>query len=105
MLADGLLRHLIAENYTRQSLESIKEVLAAYRTHQIVPLAHGLVAAQPPDSPSQRLPKRMGSRQHHGREFVPAARGTCFRDCRHGGIGIARNSARSDDQHEKIAAP
>ncbi len=45
MLEDGLLRHLIAKNYTPESLGKIKEVLAAYRTHEIVPVANGLFAA------------------------------------------------------------
>lgn len=53
MLEDGLLRHLIAENYTPESLGKIKDVLAAYRTHVILPIANGLFAAsssQAPDS-------------------------------------------------------
>jgi GH15 family glucan-1,4-alpha-glucosidase len=52
---NGLVRHLISENYTRESLAKIKEVLAAYRTHEIVPVANGLFPAsssQTPDSVS-----------------------------------------------------
>jgi Glycosyl hydrolases family 15 len=50
---NGLLRYLVAETYTTQSLAKIKEVLAAYRTHEILPVANGLFAAsssQAPDS-------------------------------------------------------
>lgn len=47
MFENGLLRHLIAENYTSESLAKIKEVLAAYKSHQILPVAHGLFAASP----------------------------------------------------------
>jgi phosphorylase kinase alpha/beta subunit len=45
MREDGLLRHLIAEHYTKESLEKIKELLAAHRTHEIRPVANGLYAA------------------------------------------------------------
>jgi GH15 family glucan-1,4-alpha-glucosidase len=45
MSEDGLLRHLIAENYTAESLGKIKEVLTAYRTHEVRPVANGLYAA------------------------------------------------------------
>jgi len=45
MNKDGLLRHLIAESYTAQSLGKIKEILAAYRTHEVQPVANGLFAA------------------------------------------------------------
>jgi len=53
MLEDGLLRHLIAENYTLESLGEIKNGLAAHGAHEIHPVAHGLFAAsssQAPDS-------------------------------------------------------
>ena len=53
MLEESLFRHLIAENYTPQSLGKIREVLAAHHSHRIVPVAHGLFAAsssQTPDS-------------------------------------------------------
>ena len=52
-LENGLLRHLISENYTPESLTRIKEVLAASRTHEILPVANGLFAAsssQVPDA-------------------------------------------------------
>ena len=52
-LENGLLRHLIAESYTPESLAKIKKVLAEYRTHEILPVANGLFAAsssQAPDS-------------------------------------------------------
>jgi GH15 family glucan-1,4-alpha-glucosidase len=45
MSEDGLLRHLITENYTAESLEKIKEVLAAHRTLVVQPVANGLFAA------------------------------------------------------------
>jgi GH15 family glucan-1,4-alpha-glucosidase len=41
----GLLRCLIAEKYTAESLGKLKEVLAAYRTHEVQPVANGLFAA------------------------------------------------------------
>jgi phosphorylase kinase alpha/beta subunit len=44
-LENGLLRHLIAENYTAESLGKIKEVLEAHGTHEIRPVANGLFAA------------------------------------------------------------
>jgi hypothetical protein len=53
MLEDGLLRHLIAENYTPENLAKIKEVLTASHTHEVSPVANGLFAAsssQAPDS-------------------------------------------------------
>ncbi|MGB7847104.1 MAG: glycoside hydrolase family 15 protein [Candidatus Acidiferrum sp.] len=45
MLEDGLLRHLIAENYTPESLGKVKDVLTTYRTHEVHPVANGLFAA------------------------------------------------------------
>ena len=44
-MENGLLRHLIADSYTPESLGQIKQVLAEYRTHQILPVANGLFAA------------------------------------------------------------
>lgn len=44
-LENGLLRHLIADTYTPESLARIKQVLVEYRTHEIEPVAHGLFAA------------------------------------------------------------
>lgn len=51
MLQDGLLRHLIAESYTVESLEKIKEVLTKYHSHRIIPVANGLFAASSSQSP------------------------------------------------------
>jgi GH15 family glucan-1,4-alpha-glucosidase len=44
-MENGLLRHLIADTYTSESLGQIKRVLAEYRTHEILPVANGLFAA------------------------------------------------------------
>ncbi len=41
----SLLKHLIAEEYTEESLAKIKELLETYRTHEIRPVANGLFAA------------------------------------------------------------
>lgn len=51
----GPFTHLIAEHHTIESLAKIKEELAARKTHEIIPVAHGLFAAsgsQTPDSVS-----------------------------------------------------
>lgn len=48
---DGLLRHLIADSYTAQSLAEIREVLESHRTHEILPVAHGSFAASPSQQP------------------------------------------------------
>src|SRR5271166_963632 len=50
-LKNGLLQHLIAESYTPESLEQIKEVLTEYRTHEILPVANGLFAASSSQAP------------------------------------------------------
>jgi len=50
MLENGLLRHLIAEHYTPESLRAIREVLAQHRAHEIHSVAHGLFAASPSQS-------------------------------------------------------
>jgi phosphorylase kinase alpha/beta subunit len=42
---ESLLKHLIAEKYTPEVLAKIKEMLEAYRTHEIRPMANGLFAA------------------------------------------------------------
>lgn len=47
MVENGLLRHLVAENYTPESLRKIKEALSAHGTHDIRPVANGLYAASP----------------------------------------------------------
>ncbi len=48
---NGLLQHLIAESYTPESLEQLKEVLTEYRTHEILPVANGLFAASSSQAP------------------------------------------------------
>jgi len=45
MREDNLLRHLIVEHYTVESLQTIRRVLAQHHTHEIHPVAHGLFAA------------------------------------------------------------
>jgi Glycosyl hydrolases family 15 len=45
MLEEGLFPNLITDHYTRESLGKVKEVLASYRTHEILPVANGLFAA------------------------------------------------------------
>jgi hypothetical protein len=42
---ESLLKHLIADQYTEESLGKISEVLEAHRTHEIRPVANGLFAA------------------------------------------------------------
>lgn len=46
----GLLRPLIADSYTPKSLAEIRRTLESHRTHEILPLAHGLFAASPSQS-------------------------------------------------------
>src|ERR1700740_2652695 len=48
---DRLLRHLIADSYTPESLAEIRGVLESHRTHEILPVAHGLFAASPSQQP------------------------------------------------------
>ena len=48
---NGLLRPLIAEAYTPKSLSAIRKVLESRQTHEISPIAHGLFAASPSQSP------------------------------------------------------
>jgi hypothetical protein len=48
MRESGLLHHLIAEEYSRESLAKIEEILESYRTHEILPTAHGVFTASPP---------------------------------------------------------
>ena len=47
MREGSLLRHLIIERYTVETLGTIGKVLAQHRTHEIQPVAHGLFAASP----------------------------------------------------------
>jgi len=42
---NGLLHHLIAEDYTLDALQEIKAQLAAHRSYEIMPVANGLFAA------------------------------------------------------------
>jgi hypothetical protein len=51
MLDTGLFHDLIAEEYSPESLARIEEILAAYRTHEILPVARGLFAASPSQAP------------------------------------------------------
>lgn len=48
---DGLLRYLIADSYTPESLAEIRKILESHRTHEILPVAHGLFAASPSQTP------------------------------------------------------
>jgi len=48
---NNLLQHLIAENYTQESLAKIKEELAAHRSHEILPVTNGLFAASSSQAP------------------------------------------------------
>lgn len=45
MLRDSLLRHLIAQNYSKGTLTEIRNLLAAHHSHDIVPVANGLPLA------------------------------------------------------------
>ena len=47
MREGSLLRHLIIERYTVETLGTIGKVLAQHRSHEIQPIAHGLFAASP----------------------------------------------------------
>ena len=47
MVETGLFRHLIAEKYSLDDLARIEEILDSYRSHEILPIAHGLFAASP----------------------------------------------------------
>jgi phosphorylase kinase alpha/beta subunit len=51
MRESGLFHHLIAEEYSRESLVKIEEILESYRTHEILPIAHGLFTASPSQAP------------------------------------------------------
>ena len=48
---NSFLRPLIAEAYTPKSLSAIRKVLESRQTHEISPIAHGLFAASPSQSP------------------------------------------------------
>ena len=47
MRESGLFHHLIAEEYSRESLTKIEEILESYGTHEILRIAHGLFTAGP----------------------------------------------------------
>jgi phosphorylase kinase alpha/beta subunit len=47
MRESGLFHHLIAEEYSRESLAKIEEILEPHGTHEILPIAHGLFTASP----------------------------------------------------------
>ena len=47
MRESGLFHHLIAEEYSRESLAKIEEILESHGTHEILPIAHGLFTASP----------------------------------------------------------
>jgi hypothetical protein len=51
MRESGLFHHLIAGEYSRESLAKIEEILESHGTQEILPIAHGLFSA----SPSQAL--------------------------------------------------
>ncbi|MGB2666453.1 MAG: hypothetical protein WAK48_20795, partial [Candidatus Acidiferrum sp.] len=73
----GLLRQLIANSYTPESLGQIKRVLAEYGTHDAFPVANGLFAAEfePGGGFGNGLSKCMGPRQRDGGGFAAAAGG------------------------------
>src|SRR6516162_5235753 len=50
-LEHGLLRPLIADSYTPKTLSMVRKTLESRRTHEILPIAHGLFAASPGQSP------------------------------------------------------
>jgi hypothetical protein len=51
MRESGLFHHLIAEEYSRESLAKIEEILESHRIHEILPMAHGLFTASPSQAP------------------------------------------------------
>jgi GH15 family glucan-1,4-alpha-glucosidase len=72
-LESGLLRHLIADTYTRERLSEIKQALAEHRSHQISPVANGLFAA----SSSQAAASLTGYQNVWVRDNIMVA--DCFR--------------------------
>jgi len=75
MLDSGLFHHLIGEESSREDLARIQETLDSYRSHEILPLAHGLFAA----SPSQALDSLTGYQNVWIRDNVMVA--NSFRLC------------------------
>jgi hypothetical protein len=53
MRESELFHHLIAEEYSRESLAKIEEILTPYRTHETLPIAHGLFTASPSQAPDR----------------------------------------------------
>ena len=51
MRESGLFHHLIAEEYPRESLAKIEEILESHRIHEILPIALGLFTACPSQAP------------------------------------------------------
>jgi Glycosyl hydrolases family 15 len=69
MAEHGLLHHLIADHYTRASLQEIKDLLVVHHSHQILPVANGLFAA----SPSQEADSLTGYQNVWVRDSVMVA--------------------------------
>lgn len=69
MRESGLLHHLIAEEYSRESLAKIEEILGSYRTHAILPTALGVFTA----SPTQALDSLTGYQNVWVRDNVMVA--------------------------------
>ena len=51
MSESGLFHHLIAEEYSRERLAKIEEILECHRIHEILPIARGLFTASPSQAP------------------------------------------------------
>jgi hypothetical protein len=51
MRESGLFHHLIAEEYSRESLAKIEEILESHRIHESLPIARGLFTASPGQAP------------------------------------------------------
>jgi len=47
MRESALLHHLIAEEYSRERLAKIEEILESHGNQEILPIAHGLFTASP----------------------------------------------------------
>lgn len=69
MRESGLFHHLIAEEYSRESLTKIEEILESYGTHEILRIAHGLFTA----SPSQARESLTGCQNVRVRDNVMVA--------------------------------
>jgi GH15 family glucan-1,4-alpha-glucosidase len=51
MLDTGLFHHLLTEDYSLERLADIQQILDSHRTYQILPVAGGLFAASPSQTP------------------------------------------------------